>query len=457
MAWPATLQSAYRVERHKSRQRGQTMKYVQAIRAARSDPKLVEELYQIARRENKTDEFTVDLRACYEESPDNILYAAWFYRLQRAPQGDQAQGRSVNWRLAVPLSVVLGLIYWLLASPGLAYPDSIPYLVLAWAPIVAVFIITFLAISAGSYPRRFWLLVISLVTVGAYVTLLTTLSDREQYRILMILHLPLIAWIGVGLSILGLGSDQEDRFAFLIKSGEIFVTGGLYLIAGVVFAGITLGMFEALGVSMPEVLMRLLLAGGFGLIPVLAVASIYDPHVSPKEQNFRQGLGKLISTLMRLLLPLTLLILIIYLVVIPFNFMEPFHNRQVLIVYNAMLFGIMALLIGVTPVLGDELSQKQQSALRQGILGVAILAGLVSLYALSAIVYRTILGGITINRLTVIGWNSINIGILTWLIYKQLKDGPTGWIDSLQVIFNRGAIGYIVWVIFLTIAIPWLF
>jgi hypothetical protein len=203
--------------------------------------------------------------------------------------------------------------------------------------------------------------------------------------------------------------------------------------------------------------MRVLIAGGAGLVPVLAVAGVYDPHVRPIAQRFQQGLGKVIYTLMRLLMPLTLLVLVIYLFVIPFNFMEPFRKREVLIVYNVMLFAVMGLLIGATPVRAADLSEKQQSALRTGMLAVAVLATLVSLYALSATVYRTVLGGMTMNRLTVIGWNSINISILALLIYKQFRDGRAQWIRSLQSAFSLGTVGYIAWALFLTLAIPLLF
>ena len=203
--------------------------------------------------------------------------------------------------------------------------------------------------------------------------------------------------------------------------------------------------------------MRLLAAGGAGLIPVLAIASAYDPHVSPIEQDFKQGLSKLISTMMRLLLPLTLLVLIVNILFIPFNFMQPFRDRDVLIVYNVMLFAIMGLFIGAAPVQRDDLPPQHSNTLRKGILAVAILTVLISLYALSATVYRTIAGGITINRLTIIGWNSINIGILSILIYKQFKEGPTAWVRSLQSVFSKGIVAYIVWAVFLILAIPWLF
>ncbi|MBU2610978.1 MAG: hypothetical protein KJ606_08560 [Chloroflexi bacterium] len=269
----------------------------------------------------------------------------------------------------------------------------------------------------------------------------------------MLIHLPLLAWIGIALSLMGWRSTPDELFAFLIKSIEVMITAGLYLIAGVAFGGITMGMFTALSVILPDVITRLLVAGGFGLIPVIAVASVYDPLVRPISQDFSQGLSKFIATMMRLLLPMTLVILVIYLFVIPFNFMEPFVNRDVLIVYNLMLFAILGLLIGATPICPEDISAK----VHNGILAVAILAVLVSLYAMSAVVYRSVVGGITINRLTIIGWNSINIAILILLIVKQFKSGRQAWVKSLRSAFSIGTNAYMFWAIFLTIAVPLLF
>ena len=81
----------------------------------------------------------------------------------------------------------------------------------------------------------------------------------------------------------------------------------------------------------------------------------------------------------------------------------------------------------------------------------------VSIYALSATVFRTVEGGLTLNRLTIIGWNSINIGILFWLIYKQIKGGREKWIDSLQSVFSRATNAYLIWGLFLLVFVPLLF
>jgi len=273
----------------------------------------------------------------------------------------------------------------------------------------------------------------------------------------MAIHLPLLCWIALGISILWFGSEYKNRFSYLIKSIEVMITAGVYLIVGVAFGAITVGMFQALNITLPEVLMRLIAAGGAGLIPVIAVASVYDPTREPISQDFSQGLSKFITTMMRLLLPLTLVVLAIYVCVMPFYFLAPFENRDVLIVYNLMLFAIMGLLIGVTPLKVQDIPTRIQDLLRKGILAVAILAVFVSLYALSATAYRTFLGGITINRLTIIGWNIINTAILVLIIFRLLKYPRERWSDSLQSTFSLGTNGYLVWTLFIILAIPILF
>ncbi len=437
------------------------MKYLAQIQAAADNPKLLEELYQAAQQADDSAEFRVDLLTSYQATPDNILYTAWYYRLEPIlAETPEKTKRSPNWKLAIPLGMVTGLIFWALSGINLTYLDDVPSLVILWAPIATLFALVFLAFTAKRHYWRALGVGVVLMIACVYVLLLVwgqNAQAQKAYLILMAIHLPLLAWVAIGITILGWKSSPDDRFAFLIKSIEVMVAAGLYLIAGVVFGGITIFMFQAVSINFSEVLMRLIAAGGVGLLPVLALATMYDPAVNPIAQDFSQGLSKFIATLMRLLLPLTLVVLVIYLFVIPFRFAEPFNNRDVLIVYNVLLFAIMGLLIGATPIRPDDLSPRLHSALRSGILAVATLTVLISLYALSAVVYRTILGGITINRLTIIGWNSINIALLGGLIFRQFKAGRQAWVASLRSVFSIGAIAYLAWAVFLIVATPLLF
>ena len=436
------------------------MSLLNEIQTARGDPKEMEAVYQAACWAGKSEEFRLALEACYQEAPDDMLYAAWHYRLQ-SPQAQPArQAAGVNWKLAVPLGIVTGLVFWALSDFKVLFLQHIPYLVFLWAPIATIGALAFLAFTAKANYRRSLLAIAALCVASVYVLLIAPGQRggyNRPYLDLMAIHLPLLCWIALGASVLGRGAKPQNKFAFLMKSIEVMITAGVYLIAGVAFAAITQGMFQALSIQLPEIVMRLIMGGGFGLIPVLALASAYNPSVSPQEQDFTQGLSRFVATLMRLLLPLTLVVLVIYIFIIPFNFMQPFKNRDVLIVYNVMLFGIMGLLIGVTPVTSEDLSPRLQKALRYGILTVAILAILVSIYALSATIYRTVDGGITMNRLTIIGWNSINIVILIDLLIHQLRHRGEDWANHLKSVFSLGMVGYVVFDIFLILAIPLLF
>ncbi len=209
--------------------------------------------------------------------------------------------------------------------------------------------------------------------------------------------------------------------------------------------------------TFPELVQRLFIAGGVGLIPVVATAVIYNPTVPPAEQAFDEGLSKLVALLMRILLPLTLLVLLVYLAFIPFNFRAPFDNRDVLIIYNGMLFAVVALLVGATPVSLAGISPRLARWLRLGIIAVAALALIVSLYALAAILYRTALDRLTPNRLTFIGWNVVNIGLLFLVLLFQARAKAGQWLHGLYRAYSAGTVAYAVWTLAMILAIPWLF
>jgi uncharacterized membrane protein len=122
-----------------------------------------------------------------------------------------------------------------------------------------------------------------------------------------------------------------------------------------------------------------------------------------------------------------------------------------------MQFAIIGLLIGATPLKLDDLSSKLQTWLRRGIILVAILALVVSVYALSAVVYRTAIDLITLNRVTIIGWNLINIAILVVLIYTQFARQTAPWHERLQNVFSKATNAYLIWSLFLVVALPLIF
>ncbi|NLE76580.1 MAG: hypothetical protein GX605_07490 [Chloroflexi bacterium] len=452
------------------------MSYLPTIQQLTENPEALEQAYQQAVQVGEQAAFAEAVEVTYAGSPDNLLLAAWHYRLRHAAAA--VRKRVVAWGWALPLGVLNGLVLWLLSDDqrftirftnplnGQIY-SLFPAVLLLAAPVSAVLISLFLSLGGKRLPSRALAVGLGLAAGAAYVLLLCRgmwpRLFQEQYLGLMTLHLGLLAWAGMGAVALARGDGLEgrsadaSRFAFLVKSLEAFVVGGLLAMAGGLFTAITFGLFNALGIQPPEVVQRLFIAGGGGLIAVVAVALVYDPAAAPREQSFDEGLSKLVALLMRLLLPLAVGVLVVYLGFIPFNWREPFQNRDVLMAFSGLLFAVVALLVGATPVHGTELGDRAQTWLRRGVMALAGLTLLVGLYALVAILYRTANGRLTPNRLLFIGWNVINIVLLAVVLIGQVRAGRARWLGAMRQALAVGIVLYLGWATLGLLAPPWLF
>jgi hypothetical protein len=444
------------------------MSYDETIQTLAFDPAQLEKTYQAALQDGDADAFRQAITNNYAKQPGNLLYAAWFHRLRVAAV--QVHEHVIAWAWVLPLALANGFIFWVLSDERFMVPitqfggDSFGYLptiVLLAGPIAATVVLIYLtAVGHGRWPLSL-LISLALFAAAAYVLWvypqMGTIPYQEQYLNLMAAHLLLLSWAGVGLFLLSSRRDPAGRFAFLIKSLEVFIVGGLFVIAGGLFTAITAGLFGALDITLPDAVLRAFLAGGLGLIPIIATAVIYDPTLPPAAQSFDEGLSKLVALLMRVMLPLTLIVLLVYLAFIPFNFRAPFDNRDVLIIYNGMLFAVVALLVGATPRTLADVSPRLAPWLRRGIIAVAALALIISLYALAAMLYRTGIDRLTPNRLAFIGWNVINIALLALLLIRQARAKEGEWVHDLQRAYSSGAVAYAAWALVVILALPWLF
>lgn len=447
------------------------MSYLDVIRNLGGDAEQLERTYQAALKAGEADAFKQAIDASHAAAPDHLLYAAWYHRLAYAVAA-KAKGFAIAWGWVIPLALLNGLLFWWLSDEqqfsleftnpmsGATY-TFLPTILLLAAPIAAACMLIYLTVVGRKGWGRGAAVAAGLAAISLYVLWVYPQAGprpfQEQYLTLMIMHLPLLAWAGVGFALLAGPRHPGDAFAFLIKSLEVFVMAGLFVIAGGVFIMVTFGLFSALDVTLSTLVQRLFIAGGGGLIPVLAMAALYNPTLPPAAQNFDEGLSKLVGLLPRVLLPLTLLVLLVYIGFIPFNFRQPFENRDVLIIYNGMLFAVMALLLGATPVTANDLSPALARWLRRGIMALAALALLVGIYAFAAIIYRTAIDKLTPNRLTFIGWNIVNIGLLIVLLALQVRARAGAWVQGLQRAFAAGAVAYAVWALIVILALPWLF
>jgi hypothetical protein len=435
------------------------MQYLADIQRYQNDPAGLEALYQAARRGQAEAAFAADLFALRESTPDNLLFAAWFYRLNESAARPADSRTTANWRLAIPLGLAAGLIFWLLSGDELLLIDRIPALMLFFAPVEAAAIVLYHAVSRKSRISRAVWAGLPLLALAGYVLLILPVQRsflQGPYLDLAVMHVALLGWIAAGWGILGARAGSQGRMAFILKSFEILVTAGLFAIAGGIFMGVTVGMFTTLNVEIPEVVIRLAICTGLGLIPLIAVALVYDPRLEPLEQSFGQGVSRLMPALVRLLLPATVVVLLIYLAFVPFNFRAPFNNRDVLIANNGMLFALMGLLMAASPLRIEDIPDRLRPWMRRGILAVAVLAALIGVYILGAVVSRAA-ASVTMNRLTVMGWNVANLAILITLIVRQVRARAGDWAGGLHSTFGFGSVLYLAWALFVVLALPLLF
>ncbi len=436
------------------------MHYKDEISANLENPENLEKLYRQALRKGEAGLFAEAVESLYQANPQSLLLAAWHYRLREETTAGAAPGRlPMHWLLAVLLAIPNGIVFWWLSDGRLMARQSIPFFILYWAPICAAFILLFLFLTRRQFPNFLVFALIALAFAASWVYFADFLIKRElfwsQYLTLGAIHLIFLSWAAIGLYILKGQWDVESRFAFLAKSLEALVMGGLMGIVLGIFSGISFGLLYTMNLYLSDSVTRIFIPGAAGCIPVLAVASVYEPLRSLREQNFA-AIFRFTTLLLRFFLLPSILVLLAYIILIPFRFMEPFFNRSALIAYNVMLFAVVALLLWTTPVDDKELSGKLSLWVKRGHMALSALAIIVSLYAFSAIIYRTWWDGLTPNRLTVIGWNIVNTAILSILLWREAKTGEA-WIAAARKTFVQAMPVYAGWSLILLLALPLIF
>jgi hypothetical protein len=272
------------------------------------------------------------------------------------------------------------------------------------------------------------------------------------------LHLPFVAWAAVGAAVcLGHPNPARQCFAFLAKSVETVLTGAVFFGAGLLFVGLTSGIFSVLGIKLPEEDLRVVAAWAVGAVPLLALGTVYDPAVSPLAQDWNSGLMRTLRILARLLLPLALGVLLVYVLwFIPSYFRKAFEERDVLMAYNATILAILVLLTLVVSDPVEERTAGQRSLVRSAVVGLGALTWILNVYALAAVAGRVLESGLTPNRFAVLGWNVTTLLMLTSAAVRLWSVRRQPWAAAFREAIGRFAPLAAVWAVALLIVLPFL-
>jgi len=225
--------------------------------------------------------------------------------------------------------------------------------------------------------------------------------------ILSMIHAPLLLWCLFGLSFISFDyTNRSKRIAFIRFNGELLIMTGLFLIAGGMLTGITIGLFSTINMDIEGFYMENIAIIGGVAAPII---SLYLIHLYPTITN------KIAPVIARVFTPLVLITLAVYLISLSFSHSNVFEDRNLLLLFNAMLIAVLALIVFSI----SELDKSKKKNINVFVLFLlASLAIIINSIALVAIISRAT-GGLTPNR-TVVLFSNILIFVNLILIANNL-------------------------------------
>ncbi len=420
----------------------------QAFSTAKVSPSKMELLFRTQTDQDQIADFKERLAEALASSPDDRLLQAWAWRLDLAQisrngfSGNPSAESSSTWGSAIIGSLVLGICTAVLAQGKVPIPFAIEESVFwaMWSPAIGIGFLVFLA-ATTAVREHLWIFLVGAVVcvaLGAFGLLLIK-RDAYDLQLLAALHLPFVVLSTVGIVLcLSYRRALDQAYGFLLKSMEAILTGAIYAAAIGLFLGLSAGIFEVLGVYLPDTAFFIFLGFAVGAVPLLAAASVYNPGLAPRAQDFHSGLARTLRVVCTLLLPLALAVMLAYVLwFIPMYWERGFENRDTLMIYNATIIAILTLVVALIAGGVEFATPRQQQLMRWAVAAILMLTTVLNVYAFACILNRTFSDVLTINRFTVIGWNTTTLLILLLLGWTLWRANEQAWISAL-----RDSLGY---------------
>ena len=347
-------------------------------------PRQLEMLY----RSNKPT-FKTAFNALYPQLRDNPLAEGWYQRLNYSVE-DLLWG-TPNERVFVV--VASGLAALVAQLPNVLSLNREFFYTRNVGFIVFPFLIAYFGWKNKiSWKTGAWLAGFTLIAI-VFINSLPQ-GQPGDTLILSCIHLPLWLWSLLGFTFGG-GRlrDGVNWLGFLRYNGELAVVTALLLIAGGLTTALTLGLFKLSGWHIEKFYFDYVVVCGLAAVPILGT---FLTQAQPALVN------KVAPVIANLFSPVALVMLVVYLVATVFSGKDPYHDREFLMLFNALLIGVMALIFfsvaETTPA-----SRNPTQLLLLFLLSVVTI--LVNGIALSAVLFRISEMGMTPNRAAVLGAN----------------------------------------------------
>ena len=402
-----------------------------------NNPKQLEKLY----RDHKS-AFTIGFNNIYQEIINEPAAQAWNERLNY--KDEQITWGSKNEIIfIVAAAFVGGLIAKMPSFIGIEYDvymsKNIGFVVF---PILTAYFIWKQQLSI----TKLFLPLILFLGSAIFINSLT-FNEKSATFILSIIHLPIFLWSILGYAFIGgdLNNNQK-KISFLKFNGNFIVMTGLIFISGMFFTGITMALFGLLKMDIQTFYFEQIAVWALAAMPMLSTYLI---------QNNPDIVNKISPTIAKIFTPIVFVTLLVFLIALFYNSKNIYNDRNFLLVFNAVLIGVMAIILFSLTEATNNTSTKFNLFI---LFGLALLAIIANAIALSAILFRLSEFGLSPNRIVVLGANLLmflHLLFVSYGLFKNLKGKA-----SIQDVEGGIALFipvYAVWAAFVTFIMPFIF
>lgn len=405
------------------------------------NPDKLEKLYRDDRKS-----FETDFEKIYPEIEDTEMAKFWKSRLDFDKSKLNMKVFSSDLYLMIGVCLIAG---FLIKIPDLFHIDLKAFFYYEKDAGIIVFLgLTLYAIlNKRDFSKKGLITTILIFLISiVYINLLPNIKSSASVNLVYI-HMPLLMWCAYGLVFIDFDlRDKSKRIEFIRHNGDMAIIGAIVLIAGGALAMITLGLFEAIGMKIHKFYFDYIIIVGLVSAPVLSAFIL---------KNFTTLTNKIAPIIANIFSPLVLLTLISYLLAMAITGKDPYNNRDLLLVFNLMLIGVISIIIFSV----SETSMYGKQKFNEMILFfLSVISIMTNLIALSAIIYRLGEFGITPNRVAILGSNIlifVNLILITIDLFK-INFRKSG-MERVELTIAGYLPVYIVWVLIVVFAFPAVF
>ena len=285
-----------------------------------------------------------------------------------------------------------------------------------------------------------------MVIAAFYMNLLPQNNASSSIN-LSLIHTPIFLWAVFGYAFLGEKNKiLEYRIKFLRYNGDLIIMSGILLLSTFLFSAITIGLFQLIDIQIEKFYTQYILIWLLAAIPIMANYFI---------QNNAQLINRVSPIIAKIFTPLVCINLFIYVLTMIITKKFPYQDRNLLLLFNVLLIGVMALILFTIA----ETASSPKSKFNLAMLFIlSILTIIVNGIALYAISFRINEYGISPNRIAVLGSNLlifINLLKVAYQIYSSIFKNEV--VEAIEDSIARYLPIYGIWAGIVAFIIPILF